>query len=108
MGITFGDEADVEVHGDMVGGDKVTASHQGADWNSVVALIVAQDIGTEAATEAVQAVSTIKQQLDGGSVQPTVLQMAASAVKRIAPAAFELLLKVAPQLVAMLPDLVAR
>ena len=105
MGITFGDKAEVEVHGDMVGGDKVTVN-EGA-WAATAATIASHPgIGQAAREEATMSLSALKAELGKDEPSRSLVEVFASGLKRLAPEAFKVLVAAAPELVKLIPALV--
>lgn len=105
MGITFGDDADVEVHGDMVGGNQVIIG-DGA-WNAAAA-VVASYPGVEqsAREEATMALSALRREAGKKEPNRSLIELFAGSLKRLVPEAFKVLVAAAPELVKLIPSLI--
>lgn len=103
MGITFGDEAQVEVGGDMVGGHKITVDESA--WNAVAAAIANARVSADSQADAMQNLSAIREELKKEEPNPDTVKRFALGIKSLVPHAFTLLLAVAPELVKLAPSL---
>lgn len=99
MGITFGDGADVDIAGDMVGGDKVTV---GA-WDAVGAAIAQSEGNLSQKTEAMQALSLIREEMKQGEPSPSKLEGFIRTIKLLAPGAITALIHAVPEILKYVP-----
>lgn len=106
MGITFGDEARVQVDGDMVGGDQVKTVVSEDAWRAVAATI-AEEPGADLASKgcATMALAGIREETKKDTPDPGKIEGFANTIKRLAPGAFKVLLAAVPELVKLVPQL---
>lgn len=101
MGITFGDDAEVEVHGDMVGGHKI----HGSAWNAVGAAIAESGGGLPQKTDAMQALSSIREEMKQEEPSPDKLSGFVETIKLLAPGAITALVQAVPEILKYVPAL---
>lgn len=106
MGITFGNEAKVQVEGDMVGGDQVKVAISEDAWQAVAATI-AEEPGVDLASKgcATMALSSIREETKKETPDPNRIEGFANTIRRLAPGAFKVLLAAVPELVKLVPHL---
>jgi len=105
MGISFGDDAEVTVEGDMVGGDQIIS--EGA-WESVAAVIASSGGGLPQRTDAMQALSAIREEMKAEDPSPEKLGRFTDTIKLLAPGAITALVTAVPKILEVLPALVVK
>jgi len=105
VGIEFGDKAQVEIHGDMVGGSKITVTPDA--WRAAASIIASGRMPLGDKEEATMSLSALRAELEKDEPNGRLVHILAEGLKRLAPAAFQVLVAAAPELVKLIPALVS-
>lgn len=106
MGITIGEGATIEFGGDMVGGDKIVVP-QGA-WSASAARIVSEEgLPQQLKEQATQALASLHLEMAKDEPDTKKMNRLVEILKRLVPGAIEILVAAAPEIVKIIPGLLA-
>lgn len=101
MGIRFGDDADVEVGGDMVGGDKIALGSR--PYHDAGAMIMASSMPLVYRQTCMQDLEKIRQEMTMPEPSPTILETAARSLAEHFPKVLEAMFPAIPGILAAAP-----